>query len=114
MAPAISFPRENQAIPRPEDLAGCNDGVEHAAGAWGGMKHLACGAGLDVYYANRPRLTFPLRAKLKSAGGCRDSQKRDLFSVGRPNRRGIAIDAGVQVFNRLGGDVVQTDQPVIF
>ena len=46
-------------------------------------------------------------------GRCRDADEGNLFTVGRPDGLGIAIDAGIEVDEGLRGDVVHGDEGVI-
>ena len=52
-----------------------------------------------------------MRAEASGRGG--DADECDLFAIGGPDGIGIAIDAGVQIDERLRGDVVDGDEGVI-
>ena len=54
-----------------------------------------------------------LRWAPKEDGGGGDADECDLLAVGRPDGLGIAIDAGIEIGEGLGGDVVDGDEGVI-
>src|SRR5271154_1184762 len=88
--------------------------VKGAAGAFGGVPKFVAGARIDAGETNGPGLGGGAPGAEEDGCSIRsDSNVGYLFSVRRPNRVGIAIDAGVEVDQGLRGDVVNGDERMV-
>src|SRR5271155_3879913 len=69
--------------------------------------------GLGIRQTNRPRLAASNRTEAEGASGGGRPEKRDLTSVGRPNRIEVAIHRGVNIVKRFRTKIVNANQSVI-
>src|SRR5580693_7704138 len=76
------------------------------------MPKFAAASGFGVRDANRPgRRSAASRTEREV--GCGNTNEGDLLTVGRPNWLGVAIDAGIEVGERLRGNAIDGDEGMI-
>src|SRR5437764_11471057 len=106
MRPSIFFPGKYDPVPgAPDELIVGNHSVIDASSPRVGAPDLAPDAGSGIRDANGPRRTAAVRRERENLLTTRHADERHLFSIGRPDRKTIAIDAGIQIANRLCGRV---------
>src|SRR5438132_1236236 len=114
MRPAVLLPRKHDAIARgPNDLVLGHDAAIDAAVAFIRAPDLATVAGGDVGDADRPRLPRAYRREREHFVAGRDAREGDLLSVRRPDRKRVAVDARIEIANRLRREVVGADEGML-
>src|ERR1700731_1400613 len=106
-----ALPREDDAIARaPEQLVARNHGVKRASRSWRCFPQLAALAGLDVGNADGPRFGRSHWTERERARDHRNANEGYTLAIGGPCRLRIAIRAGVQITQRLRGEIVHADE----
>ena len=102
MRPAIALPGKDEAVGAgPDQLILGDHGAKHAARTGVRLPDLPAGAIGDAGEADAPRISRAPSAASSARATVRHAGEGDLFAVGRPGRVGIAIDAGVEIAQRL-------------
>ena len=114
MGPAVPFPREDEPLAgAPEELVCGDDRPKRASGALVGAPHLASLSGGDVGDPDRPGKRPPPRRERERSPLVRDSDEREAVPVGRPDGRGVPIEAWVQIAKAPRFEVEASHEGVI-
>src|SRR6266403_2122094 len=114
MQPAIAFPGEDDLASRaPKQLIVRDDLVKSAAPTPFRAPDFAPLAGHRIGNSNRPRLSIAPRAEWQAAFRGGNAKEGDLPAVGRPCGLPIRVHAWIQINERLGGKVVNTNESVV-
>src|ERR1043165_5986843 len=111
--PAVLLPRKDDAVADPMQRIVGVGAAENRALAFVRAPQLAALAGGRVGDADRPRRPAPLRREDEELLARRDADERDVLRVGRPDRRGVAVDARIEIADLLRGDVDDADERVL-
>src|SRR6266850_6672682 len=114
MQPAITFPGENDLASRaPQQLIVRDDLVKSAAPARFRVPDFAPLAGHRIGNSNRPRLSIAPRAEWQTAFRSGNAKEGDLSAFGRPGRLPVRVHTWIEISERLGGKVINTDESVV-
>ena len=114
---AAAFPREEEAaVVGPMELVGRGGAGEDAPRPGVGAEDLARGAGLpclvQLDHANAPRRAFAPGHEQVRLEDRRTADEGEGAAVGREGREAVAVHRGIEIAERLRGEVVEADEGV--